>query len=746
MAIGVNSSVSRADLAATTATTTITKPTGTTGTGVLVVVFGTDQSGTPGSITPPAGWTAIFTNVLVTVGSTGVRLSGYWALGSVANLGFTNSTTGDQQGWVCREYTGVDNANPIDAADNTGTGHNTGSASLTVNSVTVATANAWELIAFASWLGGTNSATGFTAAQNVATPPATNADATLLHNPTPKGTGATGTVAVTSSAAASGQILIGVPFALRDSGAPPVPAVSLLASLFTTTGGTSMATASATPSGNNLLVAVCAVTGSVATDWAVTDSLGGAWTKIAASRAQKGTNVDEMEVWVRNALTSSALTVTYSHVSGSATGGGLVVLQATNMTRTGASAVRGAGVQSNQASGTAPAPVLPATTLTANPTLWAVFNATALASTPLTDPANWTRRANLSYATPTTGIQVATRDSGFAGTTITGGSNSGSAYSSLGVELDASAAAVTGNASATLGALAGAAGATVAVTGNATATLGTLSGQASGSAGGGSTGNASATLDPLAGQAAATVRNPPTANAAAVLGPLAAQTSVAVAVRGQAAATLGGLAGATAATVRVTGSAAPALGPLVGSAAAAVAVKGNAAPALGGLTAAAAGAVAVRGDSSATLGPLIGLATGSVISGRVASAGATLGPLAGAATATVAVLGQAATTFGGLSVSAAGTVAVRGTAAGSLDALQGAASAAVAVRGQAAAVLGGLAGSAAGHVVGLSGPVGNAAATLGPLTGQAAARVADVARVRWRDHGRAKEQRWRTPS
>jgi hypothetical protein len=730
------------DIGSLTTSTVITKPTGANSSHRLVLVVADDTSAaTANVLTPPAGWTRVGSTV--SASGAQLRLNVFHAPGDVAGLTFTNSQTGTnyQQGWVCAAYTGVDATTPVDVAGTANS--NTGAATLATNGFTPASTGAVHLIAFCDWIGGTYSATGYTVSQNAHA----NAGAGLLYSLTALTGGvAEPGVTVGDSQPATGQVLAALPFALRLAGATPVPVVSLLASLFTTTGGTSMATASATPSGNNLLVAVCAVTGSVATDWAVTDSLGGAWTKVAASRAQKGTNVDEMEVWVRNTLTSSALTVTYSHASGSATGGGLVVLQVTSMTRTGASAVRGAGVQNNQASGTAPAPVLPATTLTTNPTVWAVFNATALASTPLTDPANWTRQTNLSYATPTSGIQVAARNSGFAGTTITGGSNSGSAYCSLGLELDASAAAVTGNASATLGALAGAAAAAVAVTGNAAATLGALSGQASGSAGGGSTGNASATLDPLTGQATATVRNPPTATAAVTLLPLTALTSVAVAVRGQAAATLGGLAGATAATVRVTGNAGAALGPLAGSAAAAVAVKGNAASAFGGLTTAAVGAVAVRGDASATLGPLAGSATGSVISGGVASAGATLGPMVGTATATVAVRGQAATTLGGLGVSAAGTVAVRGTAAGSLDALQGAASAAVAVRGQASATLGGLAGSAAGHVVGLFGLVGNAAATLGSLTGQAAARVADVARVRWRDHGRAKEQRWRTPS
>jgi hypothetical protein len=552
-------------------------------------------------------------------------------------------------------------------------------------------------------------------------------------------------VTVGDSQPATGQVLAALPFALRLAGATPVPVVSLLASLFNTTGGTSMATASATPTGNNLLVAICAVTGSVATDWAVTDSLGGAWTKIAASRAQKGTNVDEMEFWARNALASSALTVTYSHASGSATGGGLVVLQVTNMTRTGASAVRGTGVQNNQASGTAPAPVLPATTLTTNPTVTAVFDALTAG---LTVPAGWAASDfNAGYSTPSAWLQVTHRNSGFAGTTITWGSNAGSAYCSLAIELDASAAAVTGNASATLGALAGAAAVAVAVVGNAAATLGPLLGQAAASAGGGSTAAAAATLDPLLGQASVVVQNPPTANAAATLGPLTGTAQAAVAIKGQAAAALGPFAGTASVVVAATGRAAATLAPLAGAAQASVAVLGSASATFGALSGAASVTVPATATGAAVLGPLTGQASAVVVSGRTASGQATLGPLAGAAAAAVAVRAQAAGVFDPLSGGAQAAVAVRAQAVGAFGPLTGQAAALVPATAQATATLGALTGTAAVLVSGGgAGVVGAAAGLLGPLTGAAAARVADVARVRWRDHGRAKEQRWRTPS
>jgi hypothetical protein len=138
----------------------------------------------------------------------------------VANLSFTiDSGTGDM-GWVCAAYTGVDNTTPIDATGTTGT--NTNSGTIVANLVTVATANAWELIASIAWQSGAWSATGFTSADNGS---AANQQAVILYNTTPKSTGSTGTVTVTNAGTASGQHLIAIPFALRPAAvatkAPP---------------------------------------------------------------------------------------------------------------------------------------------------------------------------------------------------------------------------------------------------------------------------------------------------------------------------------------------------------------------------------------------------------------------------------------------------------------------------------------------------------------------------------------------
>jgi hypothetical protein len=220
VAIGVNTSISSADLTAqTTGTKTVTLPSGTVGTDVVIVAWGLDDNNTSApTIIAPAGWTAVDTSIRTAVGSKNITLYAFWALGGVANLGFTCTvlTSSIDLGWVCVGFTGVNNTTPIDAVG--GTNSSTGATTLTTNAVTVATDQAWHAIAFCDWLGGgtdTFSATGFTAKQNGGA----HATAALLYNTTPKSTGSTGTVVVTSSDAAANQIENGMPFALRPAGA-----------------------------------------------------------------------------------------------------------------------------------------------------------------------------------------------------------------------------------------------------------------------------------------------------------------------------------------------------------------------------------------------------------------------------------------------------------------------------------------------------------------------------------------------
>lgn len=219
-----------------------------------------------------------------------------------------------------------------------------------------------------------------------------------------------------------------------------------------TTNAASYTSVSFTPAANDLLFLVMVLTGSTASDWTVTDSLGGTWTKIR--RQLKAASTDILELWVRDQLTpASAMTVTVSHPSGNATGLASEIVRVSGMTRTGAAAIRSHGGEDNQAAGGTPAPVLSQAALAANPTFGVVGNASNPAG--LTAPAGWTEAVDVGYATPTTGFETVARNAGFTGTTVTWGSTSATAFASLIFEFDTStvftkAVAVTATATATV--------------------------------------------------------------------------------------------------------------------------------------------------------------------------------------------------------------------------------------------------------------------------------------------------------
>lgn len=211
-------------------------------------------------------------------------------------------------------------------------------------------------------------------------------------------------------------------------------AVTLLASVFTTTAGNK--SIAGTPAVGDLILLVTAHTGYTGTTAPTDNNADGLGAYTNVTNCLKATSADKMDLWVRNALVGSATSTTFSHNVAVGTGGGILVLKATGMIRSGSAAIRGSGNQANQATTTTPAPVLSATPLTGNPTISAVFNATNPAGT--TIPASFTDRANLGYATPTTGIRGVSRDSGQTTATITWGGTSASAFCSLAAELDTS--------------------------------------------------------------------------------------------------------------------------------------------------------------------------------------------------------------------------------------------------------------------------------------------------------------------
>lgn len=197
------------DLANSPATLTLVMPTGAVSTDIAIATITSDFSTT---ITPPAGWTRVGSQVKMTAGNT-VCVDVFVSLGNNTNMGFgvSGSGTGNSIGSVVSCFSGVDNTTPIDVAGsgNTVSGTNT----LTMSAITIVTANAWELIAAGDFNGGVFSATSFTVSENTHT----NAAAALLYNTTPKGTGSTGTVALDDSASTTNQIMCALAFALRPA-------------------------------------------------------------------------------------------------------------------------------------------------------------------------------------------------------------------------------------------------------------------------------------------------------------------------------------------------------------------------------------------------------------------------------------------------------------------------------------------------------------------------------------------------
>ena len=202
----------------------------------------------------------------------------------------------------------------------------------------------------------------------------------------------------------------------------------------TTTDGATFTTGGFAPAANDLLVACVVVTGTGAAG-SMSDSLGGSWTQVAT--ALKAASADKLWCFIRDTLsTGVALTVTMDVTGDDGTGFIVVVLRVSGMPRTGNSgAARQSATQDNQAGGGTPGPSFPAAALTGNPTIGFVANAANPAA--LTPPTDWTERQDAGIATPDTGIEVVSRDSGFEGTQISWGGTSGSAFGAIIVELNA---------------------------------------------------------------------------------------------------------------------------------------------------------------------------------------------------------------------------------------------------------------------------------------------------------------------
>lgn len=191
-----------------------------------------------------------------------------------------------------------------------------------------------------------------------------------------------------------------------------------------------------TQAGDLVVVFVClsANDGATAT---MTDDQGG--TYFLVNNALWSSSANSLLCFVRDDLVVSGTSTTITCASGSNDAGALVAIACTGGTRAGYKAIRSAGWQENQASGGTPTPVLDRAALDTNLTIVAVGSG----DTTTTEPTNWTERQDTSQATPTTALAVATRDSGFSGTSIAFGATAGAVFASFAIEVDGSPDAST---------------------------------------------------------------------------------------------------------------------------------------------------------------------------------------------------------------------------------------------------------------------------------------------------------------
>lgn len=208
------------------------------------------------------------------------------------------------------------------------------------------------------------------------------------------------------------------------------------ATTFDTNSGTK--TVVATPAVRDLIVLVVAHTGNTATTAPTDNNPDGAGSYSLLDTAVTTSSADTMKMWVRDQLIGNAASTTFSTAPGTTTGGGLAVMKVTGMSRSSANAKRQSAIQSNQAAAGTPTATLGAAALTGNCLIGAVFNATNPATiTPRISPA-WTEATDVGFATPTTGLEVSSIDSGETGSSIAWGAVSASAFCDIVVELDTS--------------------------------------------------------------------------------------------------------------------------------------------------------------------------------------------------------------------------------------------------------------------------------------------------------------------
>lgn len=208
-------------------------------------------------------------------------------------------------------------------------------------------------------------------------------------------------------------------------------AVTLGVSAANTADNVPLTTGSFTPAANDLLIALAGVD-SQSSGGTFTDSQGLGWTQIILTT--DNTTSSAFVAAVANTLAAnSSMTVTFTPAGGPSSGGiAISVLRVSGVGSAGIGTIRQSAGESNIIGGNTPTPTFGVAALTGNAVISGVFNR---ANPPnLTVPSGFTQRTNNGFALPTHGLQTASIDSGFTGTSLPW-SNSATAFCDLAIEL-----------------------------------------------------------------------------------------------------------------------------------------------------------------------------------------------------------------------------------------------------------------------------------------------------------------------
>lgn len=187
-----------------------------------------------------------------------------------------------------------------------------------------------------------------------------------------------------------------------------------------------------TPTAGAVLILAVHVTGT-AQEPTITDTQTLGWTKIVTSLDATLNNGAAYIFISDSAAAASVTTITVDVTGDAGTGCNASVSEAIDVTLTPVQ-FKAAGTGFNSAN---PITVtMDSAILTENPVIGAVFRATS--GLTVTEPTDWTEIAESSFTTPSNAIEVAKRDSGETGTSITWTTSAANSWRALIVEFAAS--------------------------------------------------------------------------------------------------------------------------------------------------------------------------------------------------------------------------------------------------------------------------------------------------------------------